>query len=181
MKKHAELTILLLTLTACDPVPLATQQMMPSPVVFEQIEHSDVFKGAIMVEKVSYDDAENPRMGKLYDGAADSLGMALMQAGYLAADEASAKYSLYASVKDVQFPRCVWATCETGSAIEYTLTDIKRGKVVYQELLVVPYTMEYPLLSDNPEIPRAALGGALGQNYAHLLHVLSRKKPNDFK
>jgi hypothetical protein len=56
------------------------------------------------------------------------------------------------------------------------MRDIKRDKVVYEELLVVPYTGEYPLFGANMYIVmRAMAGAALGENYAHLLQVLSRK------
>lgn len=181
MKPALFSSLLLLMLAACAPSPLVSSQMMPDKVIYGQIEKNAYLKGKIMVGEVDYA-GEKKGMAPLYISASDSLALTLQQAGYLAADEASAKYRLNATIKDVEFPSCLFGSCETGSAVKYTLNDIKRDRTVYQELLVVPYTGEYPLFGANMTlVQRRMLGSALGENYAHLLQVLSRKIKSDFK
>lgn len=162
-------------LAACQPAPLAPSQMLPSEAVYGQINQDGFLKGKIMVDDVTYA-GERELLAPLYSEAGMSLAMVLNQSGYIAADEKAAQYRLSAVIRDTQIPRCFFGSCESGAAIDYTLVRIKDGKTVFSQLLVVPYTMEYPLFgADMGLVQRGALGGALGENYAHLLQVLSRK------
>ena len=177
MKKILFVASLLLSLSACTPDPMPSTYLVANQKVYSQIEPDFYLKNKIIVDNVTYQ-ADNARSAPLYANAADALAHSLSQANMLAPDQKSGAYRLSGVIKNVGWPSCMFGSCETGSAINYTMTDIKTGKTVYDETLVVPYMSEYPF-GGQPNF-LATLGGAVGENYAHLIHVLSMKKQKDF-
>ena len=148
--------------------------------VYDQIDESFYLKRKITVDNVVYQ-GKNGRAAPLYTNAAAALKESLGKAGMLASEE-RAPYVLNGYIKDVGVPSCFFGTCETGAAIEYTLTDTKKDKIVYEELLVVPYMSEYPIMgADMNVVMRSTVGGAVGENYAHLIHVLSDKTQKELQ
>ena len=116
----------------------------------------------------------------LYANAAEALAQTVNAAGMLANNPSQVQYNLSATLIDVQDPRCFFGTCETGSTIKY---ELKKGeRVVYDEMLVVPQNNDYPAFgADMVYVIREASGAALGNNFAHLIHVLSTKTQGDIK
>lgn len=180
IRNKTSFSFLCLLLAACQPIPLPPAQMQANKVVYEQIEPDAYLRHKLVVDHVDYEDGESA-LAPLFRDATDALSDSLAQGGYLATS-GRAHYSLSATIKDIKFPRCLFGSCETGAAVYYRLTDNKRKKLVYEELLVVPYTGEYPLFGANMTlVQRQMLGAALGENFAHLIHVLSLKKQKDLQ
>lgn len=185
MKKHittlSALAAVMLALSACAPEPLEPVQMVPAEAVYGQVDKNRYLSDKMIVGNVTFQTGAE-RMAPLYSNASTSLESMLLQAGYLAKDEKSARYRLDATIKDVAFPSCIFGYCETGASVEYMMTRIKDEDIVYRDMLVVPHTGEYPLMGANMAlVQRHMLGAALGENYAHLLQVLSRLKKSDLK
>jgi hypothetical protein len=104
-----------------------------------------------------------------------AVAQALEKGGYLAKPEA-ATYKLSGSIKEVKMPYCSFGSCESGSAVEYTLTNKKTGKVAYTQLVVVPYTMECPVFMNDPTpFVMKAYAQTVGANIAQLIQILNRK------
>lgn len=179
--KRIAYTLLLLALTACENHPLPVELLEPQPAVYGQIEREFYLKGKIAVGEFKYQ-AAHKHLAPLYADTNIAVANALRKAGYLSGDASHAPYFLTGIIKDVQNPKCLFANCDTGSAIEYTLTDTEEDVVVYHELLVVPYTYDIPLLGgDEVMIIQHGYGGAIGNNIAHLLHVLNQKTKSDLQ
>lgn len=174
-------TSILLALTGCAPNPLPTYTMQPNKALYGQIEKDFYLKNKLAISNFESNlGDENSKI--FYSNAHLAAQQALTQANLLSMDATKAQYILAANIMDVQYPSCMFGTCETGSSIEYSLTDSKTGSVVYKELLVVPHNYEYPVFGADPNVfIIEATGGAIGNNFAHLIHVLTNKNKADLK
>jgi hypothetical protein len=153
----------------------------PQPPVYGQLEKDTFLKGKIAVGEFKYN-AAHKGLAPLYTYTNLAVADALRKAGYLASNAEKAPYLLSGVIKDVQPPRCLFANCDTGSAVEYTLMDTKKDEVAYHELVVVPYTYDIPFMGgDEVMILQQGYGGAIGNNIAHLLHVLNQKTKSDLQ
>ena len=176
LTKQILLVCLIGILSACTLPPIPEQKMRASDAVYNQIQKEYFLKNKIAISKIESHIASD-RMRVRYDNATLAAQNSLEKAGLLAADDKKASYVLSGAIKDVAVPSCSFGTCEVGSAIEYTLIDKNTGKTVYQELLVVPYSYDYPVFGANMAVViTEAMAGAIGNNFAHLIHVLTEKK-----
>ncbi len=183
MKKYFFI-IAFLSLSGCSVQPLDPSSMQASPAVYDQIEKDFYLKNKIMVMPVQSELPPKPLNSKFYDeiyaNATSALMQSLSKAGMLSDSSVHAEYNLEATLVDVQNPRCFFGTCETGSAIRYVLK--KDGRVVYKDILVVPQNYDYPAFGANLDyVIRESFGVALGNNFAHLIHVLSTKKKEELQ
>jgi hypothetical protein len=170
----------LVILTACENKPLPAAMLEPPAAVYGQLETGTYLTDKVAVREFKYQGkAERLAPLFLYTNIAVSEG--LQKAGLLASSPSKVKYTISGVIKDVGFPQCLFANCDTGSAIEYTMTNQKED-VVYHELLVVPYTYDIPIMGGNEVlILQQGFGGAIGNNIAHLLHVLNQKTKSDLE
>ena len=175
--------ICVLALTGCAIQPLPVGSMRASDEVYHQIEKDFYLRHSLGVSPVKLEippKALNSTFyTDLYANSTEALSASLNKAGLLA-KSTNARYTLETTVLDVQDPRCFFGVCETGSTIKYQL---KRGDLVaYEEMLVVPQNYDYPAFGANMHfVVRDAMGWALGNNFAHLIHVLSTKTEGDLK
>ncbi len=176
------LTIVCL-ITACAP-PLPMHSMIPNDVVYSQIQKDFYLKNKIALGEFTPNlpsPLDNGYPNKLFLNARSAAQQALSKANLLAQDTANAKYILSASIEDVANPRCIFGSCENGSSIKYTLINSKTKEIVYSELLIVPFTYEYPAFGANMDVVfQESFGGAVANNFAHLIHVLTKKTKKDF-
>ena len=180
MRKIYLACTLILALAACENKPLPVSLLEAPQAVYGQLEKNPYLSGKISVGEFKYR-GKRERLAPLYLYTDQAVANGLRKAGYLANDPAQAKYTLSGEIKDVQWPACLFASCDTGSAIEYTMIN-KDEYVAYHEMLVVPYTYERPLMGgDEVMILQQGLGGAIGNNIAHLLHVLNQKTKSDLQ
>lgn len=182
MKNTSVILSIVLLLAACAPhPPLSSYTMQANDRVYGQIQKSFYLKNKLAISDFTYE-TSNQNMAHLYDNSKYAAQISLTKAGLMASNPNNAEYTLSAVIKDVGFPRCIFGTCETGSSIEYTLKHSKGDKIAYKQLLVVPYNYEYPAFGSNMEfVLCSAVGGAVGENLAHLMHVLTDKKKEDLK
>ncbi len=158
--------------------------MQASSAVYNQIEKDFYLKNKMVVAPIKSE--LPPKLlnhdyyNELYKDATLALSGSLYKAGMLVQDGSKAKYILQATLIDVADPRCFFGTCETGSTIKYELKQ--NENIVYQQVLVVPQNYDYPILGANMAfVIRDAMGAALGNNFAHLIHVLANKTQEDLK
>ena len=175
---------LLLFLAGCTERPLSVDSMRASESVYNQIEPDFYLKHSIAVAPVSF--RLPPKIlnkdyyTQLFANAQQSLALSLDKAHMLVRDTSKAKYILHATLIDVQDPRCFLGTCETGATVQYELK--KNNEIVYSELMVVPQNFEYSIFgADMPIVIRQAYGAALGNNFAHAIHVFANKTQGEFK
>ena len=171
-----------LLLSACAPPPLPFQAMKAPDTVYGQVKKDGFYLQNKLAMGTVETDMDSKNMAILYSEAGQAIQASLSHANLLSADPAKATYLLSAHIKDVGYPRCFFGTCETGATIEYTLSNIKSQTVAYQEMLVVPHNFDYPVFGANmPIVYRQALAGAIGENTAHLIHVLTNKTQADLR
>jgi hypothetical protein len=167
----------LVMLVGCVPVPpIATENLLPGDAVYSQIKAGSYLKGKIALGDFTYGGESD--VGNMYDNSRFAAQQAMSKAGLLAVDPADAKYVLTAVIKDVR-TSCMFVTCEGGAAVDYTLTEKKTGRVAYHELIVVPHNYDYPFGTDAALVIRPALGASVGNNIAHMIHLLTRKTEKD--
>jgi hypothetical protein len=168
-----------IALAGCSANPIPMASMQPSPVVYGQLQKEFFLKEKIALDTVQLHLPPKPLnknfYNEIYANSNAAFASALDQAGLLAKNADTAPYKLTATVVDVQDPSCAFkTTCETGSSIQYELRKAKDGAVVYKELVVVPFSLDFPLFGANmPLVIQDAMGGALGNNFAHVIHVLT--------
>ncbi len=185
MRRSLLSLLAVLALSACaKPVPLAVNSMLPSEVVYEQTSRHFYLNHKISVGTFAYG-GENTAYGEVtFQNFGAALHSALQKGGYLAKGS-HARYRLTGEIKEVKVPRCLFGSCESGAAIAYTLTDTRSGKVVYDDLLVVPYTCEAPVFMNDPKVQQQVIMNAytqtVGANIAQLIQVLNRKTASDLK
>jgi hypothetical protein len=167
-------------LSGCAPEPPLPEMMLrPSDKIYSQIQKKTYLSGKIAIGEFSYD-AKRENLGRMFENTRFAAQQSLTKAGLLARDPNKAEFILNGTIKDVAMPHCMFGTCETGSSIEYVLSHAKTGRVAYRELLVVPHNFEYPAFGSNmPLVIKAAMGGAIGENLAHLIHLLTLKTKKD--
>ncbi len=127
---------LLFLLAACQAQPLPASLMMADHKVYAQLHESAFLKHKIWVGDVTYG-GNNGNTAPAFQFAREALSDSLAIGSYRA-DGQNAPYTLSAIIMDVEFPRCFFGTCESGSTIKYTLSETKTEKVVYSDMLVVP-------------------------------------------
>ena len=182
MKKAFLIGVALVPLVGCVPqMPLPSSMMEADEVVQNQVQKEYYLKG-----KVALADFEahtsNEVLNTWYVSAKYGAQASFSRVGLLSQDPNKAKYILSGIIKDAGNPSCFFGTCETGSSIEYTMIEAKSKKVVYQDLLVVPYTQEYPAFGANMvAVIHQTMGGAVGNNFAHAIHVLTQKTQGDLQ
>lgn len=182
MNHHSLVRSLLIIslLSGCAPEPPLSEMMLrPADKIYGQIQKGSYLSGKIAIGDFVYD-AKQENLKHMYDNMRFAAQQSLTEAGLMVKDPAKAEFILSGTIKDVAIPHCIFGTCETGSSIEYALTHAKTGRVVYTELLVVPHNFEYPAFGSNMALViRAAMGGAIGENLAHLIHLLTLKTKKD--
>lgn len=182
--RASKLILLSFFLVGCTNPPLSVDSMQADPAVYDQIEKDFYLKNKIAVAPIRSELPPKPLNSKfyneLYQDATLALARSLDKAGMLVRDTSKAQYILHATLIDVQDPKCFFGTCETGSAIKYQL---KQGdNVVYDQTLAVPQNYDYPIFgADIGLVLRESYAVALGNNFAHLVHVLSNKTKGDLK
>jgi hypothetical protein len=176
--------LLFLFLAGCSERPLTVDSMRASESVYSQIEPDFYLKHSVAVAPVNVElppkILNKDYYAQLFAHSRESLALSLDKAHMLARGASKAKYILHATLVDVQDPGCFLGTCETGATVKYALTH--NDETVYSELLVVPQNYEYPLFGANmPFVIRQAYGAALGNNFAHVIHVLANKTQKELK
>jgi hypothetical protein len=175
---------LMLALAACaKPVPIDAQRMLPSEKVYEQTSDRFYLKHKIVLGEFEYAGV-NKQVGDVtFANFRAAVEQALRKGGYLA-DGDHGTYRLSGKIMEVKVPHCVFGTCESGSAIEYTLTHTGSGKIAFQQLVVVPYTMECPVFMNDSmvaQIIMKAYTETVGANIAQLIQILNRKTAADLR
>ena len=171
-----------LFISACTPQPLIPQAMKANPMVYSQVKKSGFYLEHKITVGTVQSDLDSQNLGILYSNAGLAIQESLDQANLTSSDPAKATYLLTARIKDIGRLKCFFGTCESGSTIEYTLTHIKNQTTAYQETLVVPYNYDYPVFgADMGLVFRVVLAGVIGENTAHLIHVLTNKTQADLR
>jgi hypothetical protein len=180
MKKY--LPLLCLFLAACQPLPISSSYMKADPKVYSQVKKDGFYlKNKLAIGEFT-NDTDNTNYTIIYSEMRYAFQSSLTEAKLLSSDPGKAQYILSGKLKDVGRLKCFFGTCEAGSSIEYTLTEAKSKKIVYKELLVVPFNYDYPVFGANMHVVVIeAMGGVIGENTAHLIHVLTEKKKADLK
>jgi len=175
-----------LFLSGCAAQAVPSHLMQPSEQLSSQIPKDFYLQHKIKIGTVLSQLPSKPLNKNYYTellaNARDALELALQTSKLLAKDDKEAIYELNAALIDIKDPSCFWGTCETGSTIKYTLKKVSNNKEVYSELLVVPQNTEFPIIgADINQVLLTSYGSALGNNYAHLIHVLANKDKGDLK
>ncbi len=167
-------------LTACyTPPPLETYSMEAGAAVYNQVEKDFFLKKKIALSPITADTGSEST-NHILSNATQAAQTSLSKANLLSETPDKAPYILSGKIKNVAINTCWFGTCESGSAIEYTLTQA--GTTVYKDTLVVPFNYEYPAFgADMNFVYRMTQGGAIGNNFAHLIHVLTSKNQGDLK
>jgi hypothetical protein len=143
------------------------------------MEKKSYLSNKIEVGEFIYD-SKQKSSEHIFDNVSSVAKLSLAKAGLLNKAKSKTSYKLTAIIKDVATPSCLFGTCETGASVEYKLTNTKTKNVVYKELLIVPHNYEYPAFGANMHLVMSeAIGGAIGENLAHLIHMLSLKTKKD--
>lgn len=173
MKNILLIPSLALLAFGCDLKPIEPQYMLPKEQAYSMMAKNPYMHGRISkVSATSNLENENDRM--FFSRFSEALDSALGSAGLKGNKKPN--YALDAQLLDTDVSSCLFGTCEGGSAIAYTLKN-ETGKTVYSDTVVVPYNHEYQMF-DERAAQSAGLNtmtGAVGENIAHLIQVLSRK------
>lgn len=166
---------------------MPTHMLTPPDAVYGEMAQDAFLQHQLRVGTIDFSrlpprDLNSKFYEEMYANAAQALSIGLEKSGLAAGTPERATYELRATVLDVQRPDCAFkAACDTGSAIEYRLVAVGGDKVSYQNTAVVPATVPRPLFADIQPFMYQALGLALGNNFAHEIHVLSKLKKGDLK
>ncbi|WP_152054206.1 hypothetical protein [Tautonia marina] len=171
----------LLALAACTNNPIPAHMMEPREQSFKQVDGNYYLKGKLAIGDVIRS-LEWQEDDPFFNNLPFALQRGFNAAGLLNQNASDAEYHLLSDIKDFQMPSCMFGSCETGCAVEYTLVEAKSGDPVYRELVVVPHTSEYPLFGANSTmVIYEAAGGAFGENIAHIAQSLARKTEADIR
>lgn len=162
----------LLMLAGCvTGAPYEWYSMLPKEDLYQRLKPSS-YKGKIHAEKVTLTPGEDRDNILSEPAALRALNMALKEAG-LYADKDKATYYLNAHLVKLEFPPGIHTTIL--SNITYTMRNAKTNKRVFQETVRVPCTVTYREQPDFMLRYGKTMTCSMGENYAHLLTVLSRK------
>lgn len=184
------ITVLMIaTLAACSPLTIPGESISVPVPEKADAPPKTAFSGAVRVGKVTTDalvygaleqrklTVEKPEM---------PLATALASAGYLAKDDASARYVLNAEIIEVVNAVCMFGDCITHATVAYTLTPVGGKEPIWQRRLKTPFHYKHSTFSLMDDAThRAIIGGAIGHNYqeavAQLTQVKAPKKAAETK
>ena len=148
----------------------ATTKGMTVEQEIAQNEFNGKFANLVQVDTVSGGLETNPMWVSRIsnDGFREALEKSLKNAGYNAGDSKKAKYALTATLKKVHQPAFGFSMTVT-SVIEYILTDIKTGKIIFNQELTAPYTATFSSALYGPTRLRLANEGSAKENIKMLL------------
>lgn len=180
--KHILFLLMIAGLSACTPQPLEEYGMRADDKVYSQIQNNYFLKEKLALQPITSDIDDVIIQKLVIPNVSQSAQLSLTKAGLMTMNLANAQFILRTNIKDITFISCRFGSCEGGSAIEYTLINAKTKKISYHDTLVVPFNYEYPAYGSNMDMVfRKAIGGAIGNNFAHLIHVLTQKTKEDLK
>ena len=179
---------LVLTLSACaDDQKFSPAQMQPSDILYDQIEVPSFQKTQwtvgtfIMTDDSGWIPAERETLRNLTRDFDLAVAQALQKAGYLATEAKQAKYRVSGEIIDFELPNCLYGSCDGGTTIKYRV-ESTQGNVLFEEIAVVPYTKEADFaLEHNLDVIYPHAAAMLGENIAHFIQLISRKKASDFE
>jgi PBP1b-binding outer membrane lipoprotein LpoB len=128
------------------------------------------FSNSVQVDSVNGGLETNPMWVSRIsnNGFKEALENSLKNAGYDADDSKKARYALTATLKKVQQPAFGFSMTVT-SVIEYVLTNIKTGKIIFDQELTAPYTAKFSAALYGPTRLRLANEGSAKENIKMLL------------
>lgn len=158
-----------LFLVGCAPA-LQSGEMMPKSKVYDRLGNSK-FDQSLVVDKVGVKDGAGGVAPITSDGYKEAIISSLRQAG-LYAKQGKEKYSLDAFLKEVDQP-VIGFNFTVKTTADYKITNLKNGKVVYQESLTLPCTVLFAeeFLADVRL--RRATGCSVGENITHFLKTIT--------
>jgi hypothetical protein len=173
MKLKLAMLLVALMLAGCKMQPFSRDSMVPPEAVYAQLEPDPYLQGKVAVGGFTYR-GDNSRLSEAYLHAGEAMEKGLDKAKLLYHTVANAPYVLSAEIRDVQAPSCFFGTCDGGAAVDYVLTERATQRVAYQDLIVVPYTFTYTVFTgSDTQRQRQGYAGAVGENIAHMMHVLT--------
>lgn len=186
--RYLLLSLSLLALAACEQVDknnIPAENIYPSEALYQQINPHPPLAHSFSVGSFTYAGANEAEfIFKSKQNWLKHLDLAveesLKKAKLLAKNQEKARYIISGEVKDFNLPNCLYGSCDGGSAINYSIED-KKGRVLWQELVVVPYTEPVAFSIElQPHVMWDHSGRVLSENVAHMVHVLSTKTTKDF-
>ena len=166
------LILIILVLPSCAPA-LQGAEMMPKSSLYDALGNPknlsrNISLGNVQAEKGA-GGAISPVTSENYK---EALVLALRQAGWYSPDKA--RFVLDAHILKIDQPAFGFNFTVKTEA-EYTLTEIKTGKVRYHDVLTLPCTVTFGDAFNAEVRLRKATACAVGENITHLLKVLSQR------
>lgn len=177
--KRITLALCMLGLAACAPRPVPTEQLLPNPIVYGQTSSQFYLREKLQIGTIDYQGKQKEYLSQRFKNFEPALTQALEKGHYLSPAKPGA-YTLSGTVLDLGYPSCAWGACESGSSVHYVLTRTKDQRVAWEQTLVVPFTMDAPVLMNNTQAAAMQIqtqNKAMGANIAHLIQVLNRIPP----
>ncbi len=182
--KTALFTLIMTALAACSPLTISGEAIsVPVPQKADAAPKT-AFSGAVQVGKVTSDALVYGALEQrelTFEKPEIPLATALASAGYLATDDAAARYVMDAKIIEVVNAVCMFGDCITHATLAYTLTPKDAKEPIWQRRLKTPFHYKHSTFSMMDDAThRAIIGGAIGHNVqeavAQLSHVKLPKK-----
>lgn len=159
-----------LFLIGCAPA-MNSAEMMPKTKLYDQLGESK-FTGALVVRKADVQKGLGGATGNVTPEAyKEALISSVRQAG-LYAKNGKEKYAVDAYLKQLDQPIFGFNFTVKATA-DYTITNLKNDKIVYQQTLTLPCTVLFAEEFVADIRLRRATGCAIGENITHFLKTIS--------
>jgi hypothetical protein len=156
-------------LVGCAPA-LQSGEMMPKSKIFDQLGSSK-FDNSIIANKIEAKAGAGGIAPITSDAYKEALIASLRQAG-LYSKQGKEKYALDAYLKEVDQP-IIGFNFTVKTTADYTITNVKSGKVAYKESLTLPCTVLFAEEFLAEVRLRRATACSVAENITHFLKTIT--------
>ena len=170
------LTLLFLfILTGCVP-PLPPGDMMPMTSVYTDIPANAALDRSVRLGTVTVpQEAENSSIAPLKaEVFREAIQNALLTSNMSVRADSVEKFTLDAQMIELGIPMFGFSM-DANSKVNYQLTRVKDGKVVFNEIVTMPYTAPFSEAFDGNQRSRIATSKAIRENITHMLRLLAQQ------
>lgn len=159
----------LFLLASCAPA-IQSGEMMPKSKLYDQLGSSK-FDNSIIANKIEAKAGVGGIAPITSEGYKEALVSSLRQAG-LYSKHGKEKYMVDAYLKDVDQP-IIGFNFTVKTTADYTITNLKSGKVVYSESLTLPCTVLFAEEFIGEARLRRATACSVAENITHFLKTIT--------